>query len=203
MMREKQIAAALKLCAPKPHEREACRTHVEKALDVLDSADRVVDRYAKVTKKAINAEFDRVHRSRAAAAAHAARGVPLATRPPDNRIVIIARGKNGKIKLPDDAKLYRVPDVRMRAILMDWSRRWNPPSRWLKHKYAVGLAHDLLKEWKPDDIVVSRKGRWHRLAAVLFGDPKAVLSDDPKVNLYRHLLAFQKAWKGKIRRRQK
>jgi hypothetical protein len=186
MTRKEQITAALDLCAPPPRKRKACREYVEEALDLLDSAGRAVE-HARVTKKAISDHAKALRRFEIATDAAIAAGVPLATRPPDSLL---------KIKLsdlPDDARVLKNHPV-MRGLAA-WPRMWEPPSRSLKHRYAVLLAYELLIRWKPDNIVVSRNGRWHQLAAVLFGDPK--------VNLYRHLFAFQKAWKGKIRRRQK
>jgi hypothetical protein len=41
---------------------------------------------------------------------------------------------------------------------------------------AAELSHELLKRWRGDIKIVTTKGKpWHKLAAILYGDPKADL----------------------------
>jgi hypothetical protein len=52
-----------------------------------------------------------------------------------------------------------------------------------KQKTAVQYAHKLLSK-NGFPIKATRKGLWHQLSAILFGDPRA--------DLFRHMLAFSK-----------
>ena len=67
---------------------------------------------------------------------------------------------------------------------------------WIEHLYpgtrqqcAVETAHELLKRYRPYDIVTTRGGAWWRLSAILFRDPEA--------DLFRYLRDFRKYGVGK------
>ncbi len=50
---------------------------------------------------------------------------------------------------------------------------------------AVENAYDLLTQWRGDEkLVTTRRGKWWRLAAILYGDPDA--------DLFRYLRTFAK-----------
>ena len=130
MTRTEQIDKALALLAPPLREREDCRKHVAQVLDVMKGVDRAA-RHAKVTKKTMRAYSAALRRLQAASKAHVAAGGSLAL------------------------SLERVD--RAVAFDVEWSARWRPPSRWLKHEQAVARAHELLTGWNQHDIVVSSR----------------------------------------------
>jgi hypothetical protein len=156
MTRGGQVRAALKLLDPPPHERQDCQRHVEYVLDRVNWAGRNIE-HAKVTRKNMRAYSTALRKLQDASQAH---------------------HRAGGILLLPTSEIDR-----MVACNEQWSCHWQPPSRRLKHRTAVALAYELLTGWKPSvGCVVSRTGAWHRLATVVFGDPRA--------NLYRHLRAF-------------
>ena len=163
MTRKQQIKEALALLDPPPPEREDCRRDIERMLDRMEGVSRVV-KYA-VTKKSMRAYSAALRKMQTASRNHARAGGSLTLRGIDQAV----------------------------ASNEAWSRSWQPPPRWLKHKEAVGAAYKLLARWTRRGIVVSSTGTWHKLSAILFGDER--------VNLYRHLRAFAGEWR--IRRRRK
>jgi hypothetical protein len=141
-----QIIAALEFLGPPPRRgHEDRRRHVERVVDIMEGARRPAA-HAKVTRKRMRAYSDALRQFQAASKAHAAVGGVLA---------------------------FPLPLIR-HAVALDkvWSAHWHPPSRWLEHKTAVQLAYALLICWKPRDVAVSRNGTWHKLSAVLFGNPR-------------------------------
>ncbi len=165
MTRVGQIIAALELLGPPPpHDHKDRRRHVEHAVDIMESVRRAAE-HAMATRKLRRAYSAALRKFQNASRAHARAGGSLAL----------------KQKWIDHAV----------AVDEEWSAHWHPPSPWLPHKTAVEWAYKLLSRWKPHDVVVSRRGTWHQLSAILFGNPRA--------NLYRHLRAFA----AEIRRRKK
>jgi hypothetical protein len=152
--RAHQVREALNIIDPPPADRETYRHRIECALDRIGGAERAVE-HAKLTNKTRRSYSDALRRMRHATRRQLQAGGPVALSP---------------------ARIER-------AVKSDeaWNKGWSPPSRWLKHEFAVALAYDLISH-KPEAIAVSRNGPWHQLAAVLFGDKD--------INLFRHLRKF-------------
>lgn len=150
------VDQALRLLAPPQHELDECRAHIEEAFEIMAAATRA-DKYVGVTKRA-KREYSA-----------ALKRLLVATR---NHVDV-----GGALAIP--------LNVIKRAVNLDkkWSAHWTPPPRWGRQKCAVALAHGLLSCWRPDAITKSHQGKWHELAAILYGDVNA--------NLYRQLRAFR------------
>jgi hypothetical protein len=156
MTREQLIKRAMKLVAPPASEHADCQAQIERALEVVESAGRDAE-HSKITKKARGAYSAALKRLLIETRAIAAAGGALAM----------------------------LPSVIEGAVAFDnmWSAGWRPHSRWKKQEWAAALAHHLLAQWRPEEKIVATKGKkWHRLAAILYGDP-----DD---DLYRQLLKY-------------
>jgi hypothetical protein len=189
VIRKQQIKEALALLDPRPPEREDCRRDIERKLDHMKAVSRAVE-YA-VTKKSMRAYSAALRKMQKASRNHTRAGGSLALRagtPVVTEFTVTDReGNKGRLRVRGGGIDQAV------ALDEKWSRYWQPPSRWLKHKEAVRAAYELLARWNPRGIVVSSTGTWHKLSAILFGDER--------VNLYRHLRAFAAEWR--IRRRKK
>ena len=64
---------------------------------------------------------------------------------------------------------------------IEWLDHWSPPPSALKQHHAVALAYELATSWGMKTLV-SRKGKWHQLAQILYGDRDA--------DLYRQVQTF-------------
>jgi hypothetical protein len=83
--RPQQIKEALTLLDPPPPEREACRQHVEFALDYVESTGRVAE-HPKITKKSIGAYSAALRRMQTASNAYVHAGGALALRVIDQAV---------------------------------------------------------------------------------------------------------------------
>jgi hypothetical protein len=164
--RAEQISAALGLLAPPADRLEACRRHIDWALDIIASAGRAAE-HAKVPEKARRTYTDALRRVQTATRAHIRAGGSVALSPAliDSAVNLNNHWEKG------------------------WGRRhegWSPPPLTIKADTAVALALQLLNEY--DGVIkISRSpgpgGSWFRLAAVLYGDRRT--------DLFRRLRAFK------------
>lgn len=187
MTREQQVPAALKLLAPPASERAACRANIENMLDVIDSfgeGDKVFAcARSEATTKALTAYHDALGRLRTTYKAVLATGGgrPLrraadgswrelltladidflieASKPPPKQVVYSVlsprKGRPLPAMLPDGAVLRHGAG---------------------KPTKATELASELLERWCKGEKIVTTKGKkWHKLAAIMYGDPKADL----------------------------
>lgn len=171
--RAEQVATALALLAPPPSEREACRQHVEGALDVMEDAS-IGHKVFASDRSGATTGARRAYNS-------AARKLLAADK------ALVAAGWCGPINRAEIERAIRSTEPRPKT----WVRVHGSSVVRDKHKFALRLAHELLRRWNGAAITVSRDGTWHQLSVVLFGDRR--------VNLYRHLRTFA----AEIRSRQK
>jgi hypothetical protein len=75
---------------------------------------------------------------------------------------------------------------------IEWLDHWSPPPSALKQHHAVALAYELATSWGMKTLV-SRKGKWHQLAQILYGDRDA--------DLYRQVQTFAKRRQVRSRRK--
>jgi hypothetical protein len=74
---------------------------------------------------------------------------------------------------------------------LEWLDHWSPPPSALNQRHAVALAYELATRWGMKTLV-SRKGKWHQLAQILYGDREA--------DLYRQVQTFAKMRRVRSRR---
>jgi hypothetical protein len=77
---------------------------------------------------------------------------------------------------------------------IEWLDHWSPPPSALKQHHAVALAYELATSWGMKTLV-SRKGKWHQLSQILYGDREA--------DLYRQVQTFAKMRRVRSRRTTK
>jgi hypothetical protein len=157
--REQQIAAALRILAPTT-ERELCRVQITEALDIIEKADKShrlsTPAHSKATAKAwrsYNAALRRLKAARAELDRAGWQG-------PDPGLFL-------KADYIEDALAYTDPD------LEPWKYDFDRPRETKAHS-AARLARWLLDRWGVGTSV-ARNSPWSRLAAALYGDPKADL----------------------------
>jgi hypothetical protein len=154
MTRDQQIEAALALI--NPEDREQCRRRIETALDDIAGIEEVADTFrsrlyaSKVTKAKVQSLRDVLDRVR-------------------------VTHKN----LPEQYKATVFKELDWRGYIAACDKILDLPSeppgpRALRRFLAAAKAKHLLLSYgmKP---TVTRGRRWHRLAAILYGDRKADL----------------------------
>jgi hypothetical protein len=149
--RAEQISAALEMLAPPADRLEACRRHIDWALDIIASAGRAAE-HAKVPEKARRTYTDALRRFQTATRAHIRAGGSVALSP---------AAIDSAVNLNNH-----------------WEKGWSPSPITIKADTAVALALQLLNEY--DGVIkISRSpgpgGSWFRLAAVLYGNRRTNL----------------------------
>jgi hypothetical protein len=152
MTRGRQIQRLMELLAPAPIEREQCRQHIARCLELMQPKPARILAKSKTTQE----RYDKAWRElQAASAAH--------------------RGASGALAFPHE-RIKQIVEQNER-----WAAHWSPPAPTERARRALLLAYELLRTWRPQEEIQKRlDGRWHEVAAVLFGDPQR--------NLYRQLL---------------
>ncbi len=170
MTRAQQIDTALKVLAPPRYKRKHCRSNIEYMLDDV---------------QAFSGTSAELRATRSKRTARAWRSYHLAVvRLRATHIALLATGWGGFIELADIERAIQKTtpeecDVRRRAQEM-WASLGG-----LEQKRAVENAYDLLTQWRGDEkLVTTRRGKWWRLAAILYGEPDA--------DLFRYLRTFAK-----------
>jgi hypothetical protein len=187
MTREQQVRAALKLIAPPASERAACRADIENRLNVIESfgeGDKVfAGARSEAATKALAAYHDALGRLRTTykAVLAAGGGRPLrraadgswrevltladidflieASKPPPKQVVYSVLSPRKGRPLPDI-----LPDGALATFGAG------------KPTKAAELSHELLRRWgRGIKIVTTRDKVWHKLTAIMYGDPKADL----------------------------
>jgi hypothetical protein len=159
MTREQQIRAALRLLGPLVDHKDDLRSDIEAALIGIEMADpgRLINKHDKRQLKKI--------------------------------IAALKRARDGADQLPWEMRFILTREPASVAWLGEYiqlAERWlaepTAPPRRTGHKQrnAVGEASYLLAKYGLP-IWATRKGLWHQLSAILFGDLKA--------DLFRHMLA--------------
>ena len=161
MTRSEQIAQALKVLIPPANKLAECRRHIEHALDIMAATMRGVaaikaQRAAdRQSGRAYYAALERVlATSKAYACVGGALAIPIA--PLQRAVKFAAKWRVGFSQaLPRGA---------------------------IAERQATALAYNLLRQWDRPALK-TRKGAWHKLAAILLGDRDA--------DLFRHLCGFE------------
>jgi hypothetical protein len=150
MTRRQQVDEVLRLLEPPAEQRERCRETIGWALDKMKAHVEPNN----VTSKAKRRWSSAMKRIQAEHIAYAAAGGDPWELPRDvmDRAIQINRFSEIGIGLPP------------------WSRK----------QRAIVLAHDLLSEWNPKRITISRQGKWCGIAQVLHNDKRTL-------DLYRQL----------------
>jgi hypothetical protein len=221
MTREHKINIVLEAWAPRPEQRGKCRRDLEEEFDRAEAAQRkVVQREAAQREaaqrnaarrkadrdKQINDALDvlapppderercRAHieevlelmASADRAAEHAVTKKALS----DYRDLLVRFRKGSKHSADAGVPLAFRLDAIDHAI--EWLDHWSPPPSALKQHHAVALAYELATSWGMKTLV-SRKGKWHQLAQILYGDRDA--------DLYRQVQTFAKRRQVRSRRK--
>jgi hypothetical protein len=163
--REQQIQAALRLLAPEPERRADCERDINRALNIIEREANAGGNLTKKHKKALRSLEGALRRTVAARRALERHWTT----------------EFGGEHLPPLALDEWIAYCQQQCALprpRRFRRTANP-------KYhAVDQAERLLRDWgQQDRISVTRRGRWARLAAVLYGDRRA--------DLYNHLQRYR------------
>jgi hypothetical protein len=171
MTHEQQIRAALDLLGPRVNHKDDLRSDIEAALIGIEMATPEYNIGSKHNKR----QFKKI-------------------------ITALKRAQDGANQLPLEMRLILTGEPSSAAWLKEYiqeAERWlaapTAPPRRTGHKQrnAVGEASYLLAKYGLP-IWATRKGLWHKLSAILFGDQKA--------DLFRHMLAIS-APRGRLFRR--
>jgi hypothetical protein len=153
---EQQVSAALRILDPPPTERERCRLQINYALAIISKREETIQLSSFVKSKRLTGAWRAVHK--------AARRMKAA-------LDALKRAGWGYPHHIDEPALN---------LLIDYSAPENeywkfvPISPETKAYSAARLAYLLLDRWGIN-VTLTRKGPWARLAAELYGDPKADL----------------------------
>jgi hypothetical protein len=220
MTREHKINIVLEAWAPPPEQLDKCRRDLEAQFDLAEAAQRkAAQREAAqreaAQRKAAQRKTDRDKQIEAAldmlvplqdererCRAHIEEVLDLmasADRAAEHGVTKKALSDYRDVLVQFRARSKRSADAgvplafRLDAIdhAIKWLDHWSPPPSALKQRHAVALAYELATRWGMKTLV-SRKGKWHQLAQILYGDREA--------DLYRQVQTFAKMRRVRSRR---
>ena len=172
MTRDQQIRKALELLAPPPHQRAECQHDIKLTLNKVERGAAAARSFRVAGSKKGKAGLRRY--------CAALRRLRLAYH-------VLDPALRPWFSLAETAYVARKPTVIDREITIAeaFLARPSPPPRpdASRHKLAVAAAHDLLNWWG-HRTVVTRAGKWARLAKILTGDMT--------VDLFDHLREFRR-----------
>lgn len=155
MTRDQQIRAALTLLAPKAVHRAACRDHIEAALDQIEMQLAGGRQPTKAQRRLVSSYLrllERVDHQRGLLNFH--------------WFVVGAF---------DDSQKFIAGQIKRAEEFLDVYKR--PQHRTAEHqRLAVKQAGQLCGIWGRQRPTHTKGGQWHKLAAILLGDPSLDLS---------------------------
>ena len=164
----------------KPTDHEKCRADIVATLDIVDSETAVSQNDAFLSSRS--------GRSKVKALESALKKVRTAYEAlPDTGRADSVRARVGDIDLQ---KHLIACDVILKTPPSSRTSYGGKLSRANRHRLAATCSHYLLLQYNIPQTVTRKKGAWYRLAAIVYGDPKADL-----FAYLREIKAADRPWK--------